>query len=76
MKFSVDRIEEGIAVLENINSKEMIEVEISELDFVIFEGNILVYENGIFSLDKSDEELRREVLRERLNNLKKSENNE
>ena len=76
MKFSVDRIEEGIAVLENFNSKEIIEVEISELDFVIFEGNILVYENGIFSLDKSEEELRREALRERLNNLKKSENNE
>ena len=76
MKFSVDRIEEGIAVLENINSKEIIEVEISELDFAIFEGNILVYETGIFSLDKSEEELRREALRERLNNLKKSEDNE
>ena len=76
MKFSVDRIEEGIAVLENINSKVIIEVEISELDFAIFEGNILVYETGIFSLDKSEEELRREALRERLNNLKKSEDNE
>lgn len=75
MKFSVDRIEEGIAVLENINSKEIIEVEVNELDFVIVEGNILVYENGVFSLDKSEEELRRESLRERLNKLKKSEDN-
>ena len=73
MKFSVDRIEEGIAILENIYSKEIIEVEVSELDFIIFEGNILVYENGVFSLDKKEEDLRRESLRDRLNNLKKSD---
>ena len=30
MKFSVDRIEEGIAVLENIYSKEIIEVALTE----------------------------------------------
>lgn len=73
MKFSVDRIEEGIVILENIYTKEIIEAEIEAFSFEVKEGMIVVYDNEKFSLDLKEAEQRRESLRERLNNLKKSD---
>ena len=40
-KYSVDRIEEDTIVLENIENNEIIEINKSELDFEIVDGNIL-----------------------------------
>ena len=69
-KYSVDRIEENIVVLENTNNKEIIEINKSEFDFEVVEGNILKLVEGKFVLDKDNEVSRRESLRERLNRLK------
>lgn len=69
-KYSVDRIEEDIIVLENIENKEIIEINKSELDFEIVDGNILKLVDGKFVLDKETEVSRKESLRERLNRLK------
>ena len=69
-KYSVDRIEENIVVLENTNNKEIIEINKSEFDFEVVEGNILKLVEGKFVLDKDTEVSRRESLRERLNRLK------
>ena len=40
-KYSVDRIEEDTIVLENIENNEIIEINKSELDFKVIDGNIL-----------------------------------
>ena len=69
-KYSVDRIEEDIIVLENIDNKEIIEINKSELDFEVVDGNILRLVDGKFVLDKEIEVKRKESLRERLNRLK------
>lgn len=69
-KYSVDRIEEDIIVLENIENKEIIEISKSELDFDVVDGNILKLVDGKFVLDQELEVSRKESLRERLNRLK------
>lgn len=69
-KYSVDRIEEDTIVLENIENKEIIEINKSELDFKAIDGNILKLVDGKFVLDKETEVSRKESLRERLNRLK------
>ena len=69
-KYSVDRIEENIIVLENIENKEIIEINKCELDFEVVDGNILKLVDGKFELDQEVEVSRKESLRERLNRLK------
>ena len=69
-KYSVDRIEENIIVLENIENKEIIEINKCELDFEVVDGNILKLVDGKFELDQKVEVSRKESLRERLNRLK------
>ncbi len=71
MKYVVDRIEEGIVVLENLETREITNIKISELDFKVREGNILSYENNKYTLDLNTEKLRKEKLRNRFNKLKK-----
>lgn len=69
-KYSVDRIEENIIVLENIENKEIIEINKCELDFEVVDGNILKLIDGKFELDQKVEVSRKESLRDRLNRLK------
>ncbi len=69
-KYSVDRIEEDIIVLENIENKEIIEINKCELDFEVVDGNILKLVDGKFELDQKVEVSRKESLRDRLNRLK------
>ena len=69
-KYSVDRIEEDIIVLENIENKEIIEINKCELDFEVVDGNILKLVDGKFELDQEVEVSREESLRDRLNRLK------
>ena len=69
-KYSVDRIEENIIVLENIEIKEIIEINKCELDFEVVDGTILKLVDGKFELDQEVEVSRTESLRDRLNRLK------
>ena len=73
MKYSIDRIEENIAVLENIETKEIIEVAISLLPDNIKETNIVIYENNEYELDENTEETRKKDLLSRFNKLKKKD---
>jgi hypothetical protein len=71
MKYSVDRIENNIAILENLDTKELIEVEVTILPQNIKESNILIYENNQYLLDKDTEQQRKKDLLSRFNKLKK-----
>ncbi len=71
MKYAIDKIENNIAVLENIKTKEKIEINIKDLPKGIKEGSILSLENNLYKLDKSAEEKRRKLITEKFNNLKK-----
>ena len=72
-KYSVDRIEDNVVVLENISTGEIIEINKSSFEFDVVEGNILVCNDGVFSLDKKEEDSRRSSLRERLERLKRKD---
>lgn len=76
MKFAVDRIEDGVVVCENLDTGERIEVSSLEFPFSLYEGSILILENGIWRLDVSLEEQRRRSLRDRLERLKKKKTKE
>ncbi len=71
MKFSVDRIENNIAILENINSKEKKELNTSILPKDIKEGTILEFNNNNFEIDEQAESIRRQRIIEKFNKLKK-----
>ena len=58
MKYAVDRIIEDIVVLENLDSKEMLEVNINLVPEGIKDGSILVFSDGIYHLD-IDEEIKK-----------------
>ncbi len=70
MKYIVDRVEDNIVVCENLETKEMIELDKSLLPENIKDGNVLLFENNEYKLDLNEEELRRQRIRERFNRLK------
>lgn len=71
MKYSIDRIEGNIAILEDINNKEKLEVDISLLPSNIKEGSILSLKDNIYIIDETEEDIRRKRIMEKFNKLKK-----
>ena len=71
MKYSIDRIEDNVAVLENIEDKEKREVDISLLPKGSREGSILLFRNDKYELDLDEEEIRRKRIMEKFKRLKK-----
>lgn len=70
MKYTVDRIENGIAVLENDKS-DFISVPTSELPDGIRDGSVLIYDNGKYFLDADAEKKRRQEMFEKQQRLLK-----
>ena len=68
MKYAVDKIEDNIALLENLETKEKKEIDISNMK--IKEGDILVYIDGVYVVDIKERENRLKKLREKLDRLK------
>lgn len=70
MKYYVDRIEEGVAVMDN-DLGEQIKVPLSRLPDGIRDGSVLERdENGIFTHNEDAEAQRRKEMSERLRRLK------
>lgn len=70
MKYVIDRIEDNIVVCQNLETKEMVEIEKKLLPQNIRDGNVLLFENNEYKLDLDEEEIRRQRIRERFNRLK------
>lgn len=73
MKWVVDRLEENIAVLENIDTKEKQEIDVTFLNFPIHDGSILIFENGSYRDGQKEEILRRKEIEERFLKLRKKD---
>lgn len=69
MKYAVDEIIDKIALLENIETGQIKEVDLSLLPKNICEGNIIIEDNG-YKIDKDLEKIRRERIQDKLNKLK------
>jgi hypothetical protein len=72
MIYIVDRIEDDIAVLENKDTKEIINIPKKDLP-KIKEGSVLKYENDKYTIDKEEEEKRKKAVLEKFNKLRKKD---
>lgn len=71
MKYAIDRIENNIAMLEEITTKEKKEVPVENLPANIKEGTILVYKENKYIIDEEEEKIRRKRIMDKFNKLKK-----
>lgn len=71
MKYSIDRIEDKIAIIEDIITGEKKEINIALLPVNIKEGNIIKEQNNVYIRDIETEKTRRTNLIYKFNSLKK-----
>ena len=71
MKFYVDRIEDGIAVLEDA-AQERLRVPVADLPEGTREGSSLFFRDGGYVLDSEDERARRHKMFLLLQDMKKA----
>jgi hypothetical protein len=70
MKWAVDKIIDNIVLLENIETLEKKEVDISQLPSFLHEGAILVYSDNEYYLNETEEEKRRRLIEEKFRRLR------
>lgn len=70
MRWAVDRLEGNIAIIENTITLEKKEVDVSLLPSSIYEGAILIYSDGQYSLDNDEEMARRKMIEEKFKRLR------
>ena len=73
MKYSVDEILDDIIKLENLETREIIYINKSDIDFDIYENDILVLENNKYIKDDELKNKRVNMLKEKLERLKNSQ---
>lgn len=73
MKYSVDEIIDDIIKLENLKTREIIYINKSDIDFNIYENDILVLKNNKYIKDDELKNKRVNMLKEKLERLKNSQ---
>lgn len=73
MKYSVDEIIDDIIKLENLETREIIYINKSDIDFDIYENDILVLKNNKYIKDDELKNKRINMLKEKLERLKNSQ---
>ncbi len=68
--FAVDRIEDGIIVLQDLDNKEIVNENLDLMPEGVSEGSILRYENDEYVLDDKAKEERLRIIQEKLNKAK------
>lgn len=69
--YTVDRIENDYVVLENRNNLDMIDVKITEFNYDVSEGDIVLYKDGKYIKDEEETNRIESNIRSRFNKLKK-----
>lgn len=73
MKYIVDRIENNIIILENLNDKSILEIPKDKINFLVKDGDVLYYDNDNFKLDLETKKKRIELIKEKFNKVKKKD---
>ena len=68
-KFVIDRFEEGYAVCENRDTKQMHNIEIKDLPEGAKEGTVLKFENGKYVIDELEEQEISNRIKQKMDNL-------
>ncbi len=71
MKFAVDKIDNGVVLLENIKDNSKVEVSLDKLPLDIKETDILIYKNDKYEKDDNEKEERLRLIEEKMNKLRK-----
>lgn len=71
MKYAVDSIVDEIAVIEDIETGEKKEVSLELLPEEIQEGNILLFQDNEYYINREYEAVRRQSLEEKMEELKR-----
>ena len=71
MKYVIDRIENDIAVLEGLETRKIINVSLSKLPKNVLESDVLNFENGKYVLDEKTKLERLEIIRRKMDKLRK-----
>lgn len=69
--YTVDRIENDYVVLENRNNLDMIDVKITEFNYDVSEGDIVLYKDGKYIKDEEETNRIKNNIRSRFDKLKK-----
>ena len=69
MRFLVERIEDDIASLENMETGDITNFNISEIPFKILEGDVLIFENDTWSQDFEEKEETHERIKNKMDDL-------
>ena len=70
MKYAVDRVENDIIILENIENKEIIELNKNDLNFKVNDGDIIVMKNNKYYIDNATKDSRIKLINDKLNKVK------
>lgn len=70
MNLVVDRIVNGIAICQNLDNKLMFEIEISEFDFEVKDGDVISLVDGKYELNNELKEERIKTIQDKFNQVK------
>lgn len=73
MMYSVDKIENDVATIENLLTKELINVKLKDLPNNVKEKDMLIYDGNSYILDESLKEKRTRMLKDKMELLRKKE---
>lgn len=73
-KYVIDRFEDNYAVMQNMDTKEIINIERTILPKRVKYGDIINDVNGKYSIDKDARKARLELMKLKLNRVKKDVN--
>ncbi|GEM_PF-77324 len=71
VKYVIDRIENDIAILEGLETRKIINVSLSKLPKNVLESDVLNFENGKYVLDEKTKLERLEIIRRKMDKLRK-----
>ena len=69
MKFTIDRIEENIAVCQNVDTKEIVEIEVRNLPNEIKEGSVIYFDGNSYVIDEEEENIIKKRIEDKMNKL-------
>ena len=70
MKYIVDRIEGEIVIAIESESEKIIKIDKSLLNFDIYDGLVINYNDGVYSCNEEETKKQREDLKKRFDKLK------
>ncbi len=71
MKYAIDKIENDVALLENIKDGSKKEIDIKMLPLNVKETDILSYDGKVYLVDNNEKEKRIKIIREKMEKLRR-----